>query len=128
MNKQLIKEASEVISGLLNALTESQSEAERLRQELKSLNSSVHREKLANELEKKSLLSYDELKKIKDNEYSESELENFEKLSAFDPTFLTEKYTVDVPQTDPSLYEAPADTRKESRANIFKDFLQFNNY
>lgn len=93
--KQLLKEASEVINDLTNELNNTKTLVHELQTELSNIKDLNRREKLAMELEKKGLTSYEELERIKRNNLDPEELNRLEKMSELDTSYISEIYEND---------------------------------
>lgn len=120
----LLKEASDLIADLSNELSVARETTVNLQSEITNLKSEIRRQKLASELDKKGLTSYDELSRI--NNMSDEELDNLEKLSSLDVSFTTERYT---PNLEISESSYKTDTESEayrSRTQYLKENLIIN--
>lgn len=80
----LLKQASDLISDLVENLSASKSNIEKLQNELAILKKSTETEKLANELELKGLVSFDKISALRDGELDEDEINELKTLSKLD--------------------------------------------
>ena len=128
--KEILKEASSLIEDLRDELTTSREYITKLESEIGNLTAETRRMKLADDLDKKSLLPYSETQRLRDNYLSSEELDEFEKLSEFDPSFATEKYTpspITNENNDSSLVSLGSEISRDYRRQYLMDaFTNFN--
>lgn len=128
--KDLLKEASDFIEELKDELVVSREYITELEKKVSSLEFDTRRTKLADDLDKKSLLPYSDLQRLRDNDLSSEELEEFEKLSDYDPSYATEKYTPSAivdERNDSSLINLGSEMSREYRRQFLVDaFTNFN--
>lgn len=120
----LLKEASDLIADLSNELSTARETSAGLQSEITNLKSEIRRQKLASELDKKGLTSYDELSRI--DKMSEEELDNLEKLSSVDVSFTTERYTPNLELPEPTYQTDTESESYRSRTQYLKDNLIIN--
>lgn len=89
----LLKEASDLINDLGSELQSARTKITKLETDLRMANQTLRKDKLANDLESKGLVTYEELEKIKNEDINEDEMNRLEKLSEYDMSYVTEKYT-----------------------------------
>lgn len=120
----LLKEASDLIADLSNELSVARETTTSLQSEITNLKSEIRRQKLASELDKKGLTSYDELSRI--NKMSDEELDNLEKLSSLDVSFTTERYTPNLEIQEPTYHTDTESESYRSRTQYLKENLIIN--
>lgn len=83
----LLKQASDLISDLVEDISTSKSTIQKLEEELSVLKKSTETEKLANELELKGLVSFDKISALRDGNLDEDEINELKTLSKLDLSY-----------------------------------------
>jgi hypothetical protein len=83
----LLKQASDLISDLVEDISTSKSTIQKLEEELSVLKKATETEKLANELELKGLVSFDKISALRDGNLDEDEINELKTLSKLDLSY-----------------------------------------
>jgi len=83
----LLKQASDLISDLVEDISTSKNTIQKLEEELSVLKKATETEKLANELELKGLVSFDKISALRDGNLDEEEINELKTLSKLDLSY-----------------------------------------
>jgi hypothetical protein len=130
VNKDLLKEASDIITNLLEENRHLKSENVSLQRDASTYKNALEREKIASVLEEKNLVPYEKIVSFKEGRLSSDDENTLRSLANLDTTLVTSSYEP-VEKTASDLtdaYDVAASIRRDHRAQNLLEDLQSLKY
>jgi len=130
VNKELLKEASDIIMNLLEENKNLKLEMSSIQKEASNYKGALEREKIASVLEEKNLAPYEKIVSLKEGNLSPDEENSLRALANLDTAILSTNYeAVEKNASDVSdSYDVGASIRRDHRAQNLLDELQSLKY
>ena len=130
VNKDLLKEASDIITNLLEENKNLKLENTSLSKEANNYKGTLEREKIASVLEEKNLVPYEKIVSLKEGNLSIEEVDKLRALANLDTSMISANYeAVEKTASDVSdAYDIGASIRRDHRAQNLLEDLQSLKY